>query len=426
MAATCALSRLPRTCGPVEPPVGADHAFELDLALVLHRAAGIAIDGIDPEQLPRRRGEPPFEAALLVAWRRSGASLLAATAGSEPAARSNGTPYARRYPSGVGRIWSRRPTTGPDSLPKPVRVSVIVAGMRRQRGCAFSAPAAPMVSSTSRGAALVEDRALHLDRGVAGARAAAAGPSSSPRPLPGRPGSAGPAAGRRTGAGSRCPGRRRAPWTSWRTPGGPRRAPGPESATPLVSSWCAGAYAPAARGVKCAASPVTRSGLAVASPDAHPHPRRAARRHHGRRAPAHPRRLRRGRRRDASPRSAPGSRPPSVNADRTIDARGKVVLPGLVNTHHHLPQTLTRNVPRVQEAPLFTLADRALRGLARHDRGRGGRRGAGRPGRAAAHRLHHHHRPPLPVPARARSGSSTSRSPPPATSASASSPRAAP
>ena len=24
-----------------------------------------------------------------------------------------------------------------------------------------------------------------------------------------------------------------------------------------------------------------------------------------------------------------------------------------MNTHHHLPQTLTRNVPRVQEAPLF-------------------------------------------------------------------------
>jgi 8-oxoguanine deaminase len=41
-------------------------------------------------------------------------------------------------------------------------------------------------------------------------------------------------------------------------------------------------------------------------------------------------------------------------ADREIDARGKVILPGLVNTHHHLPQTLTRNVPRVQQAPLFT------------------------------------------------------------------------
>src|SRR5688500_12667838 len=46
-----------------------------------------------------------------------------------------------------------------------------------------------------------------------------------------------------------------------------------------------------------------------------------------------------------------GTPPP---ADRVVDARGKVILPGLVNTHHHLPQTLTRNVPRVQQAPLFT------------------------------------------------------------------------
>ena len=45
--------------------------------------------------------------------------------------------------------------------------------------------------------------------------------------------------------------------------------------------------------------------------------------------------------------------PPRVEGARRIDARGKVALPGLVNTHHHLPQTLTRNVPRVQEAPLF-------------------------------------------------------------------------
>jgi 8-oxoguanine deaminase len=45
--------------------------------------------------------------------------------------------------------------------------------------------------------------------------------------------------------------------------------------------------------------------------------------------------------------------PPPGKVDRHLDARGKVVLPGLVNTHHHLPQTLTRNVPRVQEAPLF-------------------------------------------------------------------------
>jgi cytosine/adenosine deaminase-related metal-dependent hydrolase len=48
-----------------------------------------------------------------------------------------------------------------------------------------------------------------------------------------------------------------------------------------------------------------------------------------------------------------GTVPAAARVDRFIDARGKVVLPGLVNTHHHLPQVLTRNVPRVQEAPLF-------------------------------------------------------------------------
>jgi 8-oxoguanine deaminase len=45
--------------------------------------------------------------------------------------------------------------------------------------------------------------------------------------------------------------------------------------------------------------------------------------------------------------------PPDGHFDRRLDARGKVVLPGFVNTHHHLPQVLTRNIPRVQEAPLF-------------------------------------------------------------------------
>jgi len=37
----------------------------------------------------------------------------------------------------------------------------------------------------------------------------------------------------------------------------------------------------------------------------------------------------------------------------TIDGSGKLLMPGLVNTHHHLYQTLTRCVPRVQDMELF-------------------------------------------------------------------------
>lgn len=42
-----------------------------------------------------------------------------------------------------------------------------------------------------------------------------------------------------------------------------------------------------------------------------------------------------------------------VRADRVIDGRGKVALPGFVNTHHHMYQTFQRNIPYMQNAELF-------------------------------------------------------------------------
>lgn len=41
------------------------------------------------------------------------------------------------------------------------------------------------------------------------------------------------------------------------------------------------------------------------------------------------------------------------DADEVIDASGEVVIPGLVNTHHHLYQTLTRAFPGAQDSGLF-------------------------------------------------------------------------
>lgn len=42
-----------------------------------------------------------------------------------------------------------------------------------------------------------------------------------------------------------------------------------------------------------------------------------------------------------------------ATADEVLDVSGKLVLPGLVNTHHHLYQSLTRAVPGAQDAGLF-------------------------------------------------------------------------
>ncbi|MCH8928935.1 MAG: 8-oxoguanine deaminase [Candidatus Marinimicrobia bacterium] len=40
-------------------------------------------------------------------------------------------------------------------------------------------------------------------------------------------------------------------------------------------------------------------------------------------------------------------------ADKTVNASGMILLPGFINTHHHMFQTLTRNIPGTQNAYLF-------------------------------------------------------------------------
>lgn len=44
---------------------------------------------------------------------------------------------------------------------------------------------------------------------------------------------------------------------------------------------------------------------------------------------------------------------PYDTADKVIEANGKIVYPGLINTHHHLYQTFTRNIPWAQDCELF-------------------------------------------------------------------------
>ena len=49
-------------------------------------------------------------------------------------------------------------------------------------------------------------------------------------------------------------------------------------------------------------------------------------------------------------------REPRAPAVKTFDAGTHVVLPGLINTHHHFYQTLTRAVPAALDRELFPLS----------------------------------------------------------------------
>ena len=56
-----------------------------------------------------------------------------------------------------------------------------------------------------------------------------------------------------------------------------------------------------------------------------------------------------------------------AKADTVIDLSGQIVLPGFVNTHHHLNQTLTRNFPGAQNNNLFPWLKALYRAWARTD-----------------------------------------------------------
>ncbi len=87
-------------------------------------------------------------------------------------------------------------------------------------------------------------------------------------------------------------------------------------------------------------------------------------------------------------------------ADEVLDLTGHVVLPGLVNTHHHMYQTLTRAVPGGQNHELFDWLRDALPDLGRAAIRSGLCQRQARGGRTGALRLHHLQRSPVHLPER--------------------------
>ena len=151
-------------------------------------------------------------------------------------------------------------------------------------------------------------------------------------------------------------------------------------------------------------------------------PQRAPARHDGRRSGARSRAARVFVRDHVIEAVGAGADLPQT-ADEVIDARDQIVIPGLVNTHHHMYQTLTRVIRPAQDCELFDwlqtlypiwagLTPEMVRG--QHADG---------DGRTAAVGLHDEQRPPLHLPQRRDARATASR--PRSRSACASTPRAA-
>ena len=54
-------------------------------------------------------------------------------------------------------------------------------------------------------------------------------------------------------------------------------------------------------------------------------------------------------------------------ADQIIDMTGHILMPGMVNTHHHMYQSLTRVVPDAQNGDLFQWLKHAVSDLGEID-----------------------------------------------------------